>query len=101
MYAGQKLTFRMRASDPLTRRLITDATGTALFFAPGTSPLAGDPAACQIPLTWDAGQRYYAGSVSTAGWAPGTWRAQGCISGGQGGYESWEFTTFPLDNPPG
>lgn len=101
MYAGQKLTFRMRAADPLTRRLVTDADGVAWFFAPGTSPLAGDPPVAELPLTWDQETRYYTGHVDTAGWAAGTWRAQGSISGGAGGYQAWEYTTFPLEAPPG
>jgi hypothetical protein len=97
MYAGEKLSFRMRATDPVSQSVIADAAGQASFYAPGRTADRGSLPDHALVLEFDPVTRYYSGIISTSGWAPGKWRARGYLSGGSRGYEAWEYTTFSLD----
>lgn len=98
-YAGQTLTCRVRATDPVTTKIITDATGTAFFFAPPKNPSVntGDRTPDHtFSLTYDATSRYYLVSFSTVGWAAGTWWVQPVLVGGANNYDAWTYISFSL-----
>ncbi len=99
-YQGEVITVRSRATNPVTKKLITDATATALFFNPSKSPITvvGDRAAPDhsSTLTWDSVSRYYLANVSTTGYTPGVWTCQAVVSGGAGGFNSWAWFVFTV-----
>lgn len=99
-YVGETLTCRVRATDPVTQSIIVDAAGTAYFFAPPKNPSTtpGDRTSPDftLPLTYDPVSRYYLASFSTVAWAAGTWWVQPVIAGGAGGYDAWDYFSFPL-----
>jgi hypothetical protein len=99
-YTGETLTARFRATDPVTGSIISDATGTAYFFAPPKDP-ATNPSDRGSPdhtvsMAFDTASQYYLASVPTTGWASGTWWVQFAVVGGAGGYDGWEYYSFPL-----
>lgn len=100
LHAGETVAFQVRGVDGLSHAVITDAACTVNLFAPGRDPV-GNPAVRASPdvtvaTMYNAADRYYEASVSTAGWASGTWTAQGVISGGAGDYYAFGFESFPL-----
>jgi len=99
MYSGEVLTVRVRASDPVTQAVITDAAGTASFYAPPNDP-QDNPSQrtpyLTVPLSFDPVSRYYLANVPTAGWPGGTWWVQGYVSGGAGNYLAWDYSSFAL-----
>lgn len=102
-YLGETLTLRVRATDPVTQSIITDASGTAYFFAPPKNP-STTPADRTSPdvtatMTFDSVSRYYLVNFSTSGapWVAGTWWVQPVISGGAGEYDAWDYYSFTLN----
>jgi hypothetical protein len=101
-YLGETLTCRVRATDPVTAAIVTDATGTAYFFAPPKDPQTNpsdrtDPD-FTLALTFDPVSRYYLANFSTEGapWVSGTWWFQPVVAGGAGGYNGWDYFSFTL-----
>lgn len=98
-YVGETLTCRMRGTDPVTKKIITDAAGTAYFYAPPKNPSVnpGDRTPDQtITLTYDSTSRYYLANFSTVGWVAGTWWVQTALVGGAGNYDAWIYISFTL-----
>jgi len=92
---------KVRGTDGISRKIVTDANCIINLFAPPKNPevnpadrLSPDRA---VTATYDTATRYYLATVSTAGWAPGTWWMQGSISGGSENYEAWDFASFVLN----
>lgn len=100
-FTGQQIVVRIRATDPVTQRIITDASAIADFFAPGKDPVhsPADRASPDFtyPAYFDSASRYYLVPVTTDGWTPGIWTVRGTISGGAGGYFTWAYFPFTLD----
>lgn len=90
---------KVRGTDGFTNKVITDAACSISLFAPPKNPLlnVGDRTADHVvAATYDPVSRYYIATVSTAGWPAGTWWFQGVVTGGAGGYNAWEYESFPL-----
>jgi hypothetical protein len=99
MFSGQTLTIKVRATDPVTQLVVRDATGTAYLFGPPKDPVTtpGDRTPdATVPLAFDAESNYYLGTWDSTGAAGGTWWCQGRVTGGSGGYDSWDYQDFPL-----
>jgi hypothetical protein len=90
-YQGEKVTVRARGTDPVTKKIITDAAGTCYLFNPDADPTSDVPDSHQ-PMTFDAESRYYLAVVDTTGYALGVWTAKAKVEGGAAGYEGWEYT---------
>lgn len=104
IYTGEAVTIIVSAVNPVDGSVISDALGTAEFYAPGKKPksVPSDrvPDADSIGLVFnpdyqnrDGSTGAYIGQVDTAGWAPGRWTYKAILSGV---YDSWEFGTFTL-----
>lgn len=50
-----------------------------------------------VPLTFDLASRYYLATWDSTGAQPGTWWAQGKVTGGAAGYRAWEYQDFLID----
>lgn len=99
IYVGQTLTARCRATDPVTGSIISDAVGTANFYAPPKNPSVnpGDRTADHtVSLVFDTASQFYLASVPTVGWSAGTWWVQFVVAGGAKNYDAWEYVSFPL-----
>lgn len=101
MLAGQKCTLQLRATDPVTEKIITDAAATVYLFAPPKNPLAnpGDRGSPDhtVTLTYDSVSRYYLAPLDTTGFTPGIWWLQGAILGGAASYNSWAYEPLEID----
>lgn len=101
MFAGQKAVLQLRATDPVTGRILTDVTATVYLFAPPKNPESnpGDRGSPDhtVPLTYDSVSRYYLGSLDTTGYAAGTWWLQGTVLGGAGAYNSWAYEPLAIE----
>jgi hypothetical protein len=100
-YLGQTLTCRVRATDPVTQEIITDAGGQAAFFAPPKNPAVNPDDRTPdvlVALIYDPVTRYYLARFPTDGapWVAGVWWCRTSIVGGKAGYSAWAYTSFPL-----
>jgi hypothetical protein len=101
LYVGMNIDLRVRGTDGITSRVVTDANCTINLFAPTKNPQL-NPADRVSPdqvvtATYDPVSRYYLASVSTTGWAPGAWTFQGVLTGGSGNYLAFDFESFTLE----
>lgn len=104
IYVGEVVTIICAALNPVNGTVISNATGTAEFYAPGKNP-ARVPAdrvldEGPVPLTFDAtvtnkdgSLGAYVGYVETTGWGPGKWTFKATLTGS---YDTWEYGTFTL-----
>lgn len=99
-YSGETLTCRVRATDPVTKAIITDAAGTAYFFAPpknpSTTPADRSSPDHTVALTFEPVSRYYLANFDTTGWAAGIWWCRAVVAGGSAGYDAWDYVSFEV-----
>lgn len=98
IYVGITVDLVVRGTDGYDKSIITDATCTVNLFAPPKNPQVNPSVRSnpdfQVPATYDSVNRYYVATVSTSGWAPGTWWMQGVIQGGVKNYYAFDFFSF-------
>lgn len=97
LYAGEAVTIKASATDPVHNTVIADAVAVVDFYAPGKNPKV-NPAdrvidKPQVALTYDAAVKLYLGYADTTGWVDGKWSFKVTLSGS---YDSWEYGTFTL-----
>jgi len=100
MNAGEKVTIKVRSTDPVTQEIVKDAAAVAYLFAPPKNPQDNPSDRTPdytIDLTFDPVSNYYLGTQDTTGFPPGTWWCQGKVTGGAGGVLAWSYQSFPLD----
>jgi hypothetical protein len=89
---------KVRGTDGFSRRIITDAGCVINLFAPPKNPqqnvLDRQSPDVVVTATYDTVSRYYLATVSTVGWASGTWWMQGVLSGGAENYQAFDFESF-------
>jgi hypothetical protein len=80
-HAGETLICRIRVTDPVKQRVVSDAEVVASFFARDRDPGADLPDHV-TQLSYDAESRVYLARVPTEGWVPGMWTFWAHVSGG-------------------
>lgn len=98
LYVGMNINLKVRGTDGFSKKVISDASCTINLFAPPKNPQAnsGDRTNpdYRISAVYDPVSRYYIATVSSTGWAAGTWWMQGIIYGGAEGYYTYDFESF-------
>ncbi len=100
IYAGENVDLKVRGTDEVSRKIITDANCIITLFAPPKNP-RDNPADRVSPdhtvsAVYDSVSRYYLATVSTTGWAAGVWWMCGVVSGGTGSYYALSYESFTL-----
>lgn len=104
IYVGEGVTIICVAKNPVTGAVISNATASLDFFAPGKNPakVPADRTVDEGPVAMsydativntDGTTGAYIAFVDTTGWAAGKWAYRVTI---ESAYESWEFGTFKL-----
>ena len=97
-YQGERITVRSRATNPVTLKLVTDATATALLFNPNLDPIhvPADRAVADYlaVMTFDDVSRYYLAQVDTSALTAGEWTVQAKVVGGEDDADSWQWFTL-------
>lgn len=105
IYVGEGVTIVCAALNPVTKAVVTDATATVEFFAPGKTPakvpadrvVDHGPFAMAFDATVanaDGTTGAYLVEVDTTGWTPGKWSFRCSLADA---FESWEYGTLKLD----
>lgn len=101
LYVGMNIDLKVRGTDGFSRKIITDANCTINLYGPPKNPrdnvLDRQVADYAITATYDGSIRYYTATISTIGWAPGTWWMQGVINGGAENYYAFDFESFTMN----
>lgn len=101
LYVGMNIDLKVRGTDGFSKKIITDANCVINLFAPPKNPQANplDRASPDVAVTatYNSDSRYYEATVSSAGWASGTWWMQGVIYGGTEDYYAFDFEDFTIN----
>lgn len=100
LFTGMNIDLKVRGLDGLSQNIINDANCTINLFAPPKNPeqnVSDRVPDYVLTATYNSTIRYYVATISTTGWAAGTWWMQGIISGGAENYEAWNYSSFILN----
>lgn len=105
IYAGEAVTVKVQAVDPLTNAIISGGVvGKVEFYAPPKDPknVVADRVVDKGPfalafnataINKDGTVGAYVAFVDTTGWAPGKWNYKATLTGS---YNAWEFGSVVL-----
>ena len=100
LYQGMNIDLKVRGTDGLSRKIITDAGCEINLYAPPKNPklnVMDRVTDHVVTATYDPVTRFYIASVTTIGWAVGTWWMQGVLTGGVENYAAWDYESFVIN----